>query len=360
MDAAGTRMNSQKELVRRRLEEKLERECGPTMTAALRNPAVIEILLNPDGRLWIDVVGKGMEFTGQTLEPGAAESVLTTCASMLQTAITRDTPILEGEFPLDGSRLEGIVPPIVRAPVFTIRKKANKVFTLDEYRARGIIGTCLESRGRTHGPTVQVAYEHPVEAIRHAVRQRHNILIVGGTGSGKTTLANAILAEISAQCPRDRLVAIEDTIELQVTMENSVLLRTSEHANMQRLLRATMRLRPDRIVVGEVRGGEALTLLKSWNTGHPGGIATIHANSAEGGLTRLSQLIYEAPEARNLSEASIAGTIREAVNLVVFIERSATPAGRSVSEIMEISDFDGNRFLMRPVEIRPSTQAKTN
>jgi Type II/IV secretion system protein len=90
-------------------------------------------------------------------------------------------------------------------------------------------------------------------------------------------------------------------MELQVTMHNSVLLRTSEATNMQRLLRATMRLRPDRIVVGEVRGGEALTLLKSWNTGHPGGIATIHANSAEGGLVRLSQLIYEAPEARNLA-----------------------------------------------------------
>jgi type IV secretion system protein VirB11 len=358
MEAAGSRATSQKELVRRRLEEKLERECGEVLSAALRNPSVIEILLNPDGKLWIDVAGKGMEFTGQTIEPGAAESVLTTCASMLQTVITRDSPILEGEFPLDGSRLEGIIAPIVRAPVFTLRKKAAKVFTLDDYRTKGIIGTRLESRGGSHGSAVQLAHEHPVEAIRHAVRNRHNILIVGGTGSGKTTLANAILAEIGAQCPRDRLVAIEDTMELQVTMENSVLLRTSEHANMQRLLRATMRLRPDRIVVGEVRGSEALTLLKSWNTGHPGGIATIHANSAEGGLIRLSQLIYEAPEARNLSEVSIANTIREAVNLVVFIERSATPAGRSVSEIMEISDFVGDRFVMRPVEIRPSPQAK--
>lgn len=356
MEAVG--VNSQKELVRRRLEEKLARECGEVIVAALRNPSVIELLLNPDGKVWLDVAGKGMEFTGQTLESAAAESVLTTCASMLQTAITRENPILEGEFPLDGSRLEGIVPPLVRAPVLAIRKKAAQVFTLDEYRRRGIIGTCLGSRSVTHGSAVQVAHDHPVEAIRYAVRNRHNILIVGGTGSGKTTLANAILAEIGAQCPRDRLVAIEDTMELQVTMENSVLLRTSEHANMQRLLRATMRLRPDRIVVGEVRGSEALTLLKSWNTGHPGGIATIHANSAEGGLIRLSQLIYEAPEARNLSEASIASTIREAVSLVVFIERSATPAGRSVSEIMEISDFVGDRFLMRPVEIRPSAPTR--
>ena len=347
-------MNSPKQAVRQRLEEKLERECGPAVIQALRDPSVIEVLLNPDGRLWVDVIGKGMEFTGHNIEPGAAESMLTTCASMLQTTITRDNPILEGEFPLDGSRLEGIVPPIVRAPILAIRKKALKVFSLEDYRARGIIGPCLGGHSLAGEGVTQPVHAHPIEAIRHAVRQRHNILIVGGTGSGKTTLANAILAEIAALCGDDRLVAIEDTMELQVTMRNSVLLRTSDATNMQRLLRATMRLRPDRIVVGEVRGGEALTLLKSWNTGHPGGIATIHANSAEGGLVRLSQLIYEAPEARNLSESTIAATIKEAVNLVVFIERSATPAGRAVSEMMRISDFVGDRFVMRSVDIQPS------
>jgi P-type conjugative transfer ATPase TrbB len=346
-------MSSQKELVRKRLEEKLERECGTAMIQVLRDPAVVEVLLNPDGRLWIDVAGKGMECTGQVIEPGAAESVLTTCASMLHTTITRDNPILEGEFPLDGSRLEGILPPIVRAPIFAIRKKALKVFTLDDYRARGIIGATLGNRASSNVSGTGPVHGHPIDAIRHAVRERHNILIVGGTGSGKTTLANAILAEIAALCAEDRLVAIEDTMELQVAMRNSVLLRTSEETSMQRLLRATMRLRPDRIVVGEVRGGEALTLLKSWNTGHPGGIATIHANSAEGGLVRLSQLIYEAPEARNLSENSVAATIREAVNLVVFIERAATPAGRSVSELMQIADFVNDRFVMQPVNIRP-------
>lgn len=346
-------MNSQKEITRQRLEEKLERECGTLIVGALRDPSVIEILLNPDGKVWLDVAGKGMEFSGHVMHPSAAESVLTTCASMLQTSITRENPILEGEFPLDGSRLEGIVPPIVRAPIFTIRKKALQVFTLEDYRQRGIIGAPSPPHAAADAGPSRTIHTHQIEAIRHAVRERHNILIVGGTGSGKTTLANAILAEIAMQCVDDRLVAIEDTMELQVTMPNSTLLRTSEHANMQRLLRATMRLRPDRIVVGEVRGGEALTLLKSWNTGHPGGIATIHANSAEGGVTRLSQLIYEAAEARNLSEATVAGTIRQAVNLVLFIERSASPAGRSLSQIMEISDYVDGRFLMRPVPIGP-------
>ena len=349
-------MNSQKEIVRQRLQEKLERECGPAMIAALRNPAVIEVLLNPDGRLWIDVAGAGMQFTGHRMEAGAAESILTTCASMLQTTVTRNNPILEGEFPLDGSRLEGILPPIVRAPIFAIRKKAVKIFTLEDYRARGIIGASLCRQSHGIESAARPVHSHPIDALRHAVRERHNILIVGGTGSGKTTLANAILAEIAALSPGDRLVAIEDTMELQVTMENSVLLRTSEDTNMQRLLRATMRLRPDRIVVGEVRGGEALTLLKSWNTGHPGGIATIHANSAEGGLIRLSQLIYEAAEARNLSEITVASTIREAINLVVFIERSGAPSGRSVSELMEVDDFTGNRFVLRPVALQPSAQ----
>lgn len=347
-------MNSQKQILKQRLEEKLERECGATLMAALRDPAVIELLLNPDGKLWIDVAGQGMRFTGHTIEQGAAESMLTTCASMLQTTVTRDNPILEGEFPLDGSRMEGLVPPIVRAPAFSIRKRAAKVFTLEDYRANGIIGDALAGHAASDQRSRR-SYTHPIEALRDAVRERQNILIVGGTGSGKTTLANAVLAEIAAQCGNDRLVAIEDTMELQITAPNSVLLRTSELANMQRLLRATMRLRPDRIVVGEVRGGEALTLLKSWNTGHPGGLATIHANSAEGGLTRLTQLIYEAPEARNLSEATISATIREAVHLVVFIERSHTPAGRAVSEIAQIKDFIDGRFILQPVQIRPST-----
>ncbi|MBM0108557.1 Flp pilus assembly complex ATPase component TadA [Steroidobacter sp. S1-65] len=142
-------MNSQKQILRQRLEEKLERECGAAMMAALRDPAVIEVLLNPDGKLWVDVAGKGMQFNGQTIESGAAESILTTCASMLHTTVTRDNPILEGEFPLDGSRLEGLLPPIVRRPCFSIRKRAASVYTLDDYRASGIIGDALSGCAST-------------------------------------------------------------------------------------------------------------------------------------------------------------------------------------------------------------------
>ena len=344
---------SAKDTVRIRLEEKLARECGEHVVKMLRDPDVVEVMLNPDGRVWLDVAGQGMRDSGHTMSPAAAESMLTTCASMLKASLTYDNPIIEGEFPLDGSRLEGMIAPIVATPVFAIRKKATRVFTLDDYCARGIIGAALPPARLATAPDAHGHhyFDSPVAAIRDAVISRKNILIVGGTGSGKTTLANAVLAEIAALSGSDRLVAIEDTIELQITMPNSVLLRANENISMQRLLRATMRLRPDRIVVGEVRGGEALTLLKSWNTGHPGGIATIHANSAQGGLLRLMQLVYEAPEAKNLSENAIGMMISEAVNLVLFIERTHEASGRRVSEIVNVGAFNNGEFQCSPVSL---------
>lgn len=343
--------NSQTEILRKRLEEKLARECGEELLKALHDPAVVEVMLNQDGKVWLDVLGKGMYYAGFDMPPNAAESMLATCASMLNTAVTYENPILEGEFPLDGSRLEGLIHPLVKRPIFAIRKKAVSVFTLDQYVTAGIITDTMSghSESHEHGPAKLDGNAHPVDVIRQAVKNKNNILVVGGTGSGKTTLVNAVLAEIAKSCPEDRLVAIEDTVELQVTLPNSVLLRANEIVSMQRLLRATMRLRPDRIVVGEVRGGEALTLLKSWNTGHPGGCATIHANSADGGLTRLRQLIAEAPEARNLSDDSVGSMIAEAVNVILFIERIADKPGRRVSEIVQVEGYKDGRFILKPV-----------
>jgi len=346
--------NSQTEILRKRLEEKLERECGSQMMTALRDPKVIEVMLNQDGRIWLDVLGQGMSYSGFDMTSASAESMLSTCASMLNTTITYENPILEGEFPLDGSRLEGLIHPIVRQPVFAIRKKAVAIFSLDDYVKAGIITDKMtgQALGDSHEITKFAENSSPVEIIRQAVQARNNILVVGGTGSGKTTLVNAVLAEIAKLCGEDRLVAIEDTVELQIKLPNSVLLRANEHTNMQRLLRATMRLRPDRIVVGEVRGGEALTLLKSWNTGHPGGCATVHANSAEGGLTRIRQLIAEAPEARNLTDDVIGTMIAEAVNLILFIERIGEKPGRRVSQIMQVLGYKEGQFKLKPVVIQ--------
>jgi type IV secretion system protein VirB11 len=178
--------------------------------------------------------------------------------------------------------------------------------------------------------------------IINAVYERQNILIAGSTGSGKTTFANAILAEISKQAGEDqRIVLIEDTVELQCTAPNTVPLRTSKKVSMQDLLKVTMRMRPDRIVVGEVRGGEALALLKAWNTGHPGGIATLHANDAAAALIRLEQLVSEATPAPQQH------LIAEAVNVVVFIGK--TPTGRKIKEVVEVTGRASDSYMLRKV-----------
>ena len=291
---------------------------------ALHDPEVAEVMLNPDGKLWIERCGQGMTHAGD-LTPEAAEAFLASVAATLHTTITRDHPIVEGELTLlDGSRIEGLLPPVVAAPVFSIRKKASMVFTLEQYVDAGILD--------------------PAQALclRQAVAHKRNILVVGGTGSGKTTLVNALIDAIVASCGEDRLVIIEDTGEIQCAAPNAVTLRTSDHADMTQLLRATMRLRPDRILVGEVRGPEALALLKAWNTGHPGGVATLHANSATAGLTRLEQLIGEA------TPTPMPHLIAEAVDLLVFIER--TEAGRCVRDVQAVTGYRDGQYDTAPVQ----------
>lgn len=263
---------------KRRIDEKLRRELGPVVLSLLDEPDVIEIMLNADSQLWVERFGQAMELAG-TMPPSQAESLMATVASSLNTVITRENPILECELPLDGSRFEALIPPVVSTPVFTIRKKASKVFSLDEYVQSGVMTNAQK------------------QVIVRAIEDRKNILIVGGTGSGKTTLTNAMIAHITKSDPDHRLVIIEDTAEIQCQAKNAVILRATDQVDMLRLLKATMRLRPDRILVGEVRGLEALTLLKAWNTGHPGGVCTIHANNALAGLIRLEQLIAEATQA---------------------------------------------------------------
>ena len=336
------------QIQRARLLESIERECGDTFMSALRDDDVFELALNPDGKLWIEKAGKGWEFTGTYMDSNSASSMLKTCASMLETNITYENPILEGEFPLDGSRLQALIPPIVTAPVFALRKKAVKVFSLDEYVASGIIRPLNKdylSRVVRRHASDRAGYKHPVDAIRNAIATQKNILVVGGTGSGKTTLANAILAEFPSICPQDRVITIEDTRELQIKVENIVSLRTSDTVSMQRLLRATMRLKPNRIIVGEVRGGEALALLKSWNTGHPGGVATLHADSAYEGLIRLEQIIEENPDIRTNPQV-----IATAVKLVVFIEAISETPGRLVTQISEVMGHENGRYILKPIE----------
>ncbi len=300
-----------------RLVRKLQDALGDQLCVALDDATVVEIMLNPDGRLFIERLGHGVAQAG-VMTPAAAEVVIGSVAHALQSEADDERPIISGELPIGGHRFEGLLPPVVSGPAFTIRRRASRLIPLDDY------------------VTSKVMTEAQASAIRSAIDARMNIVISGGTGSGKTTLANAIIAEIVAAAPDDRMVILEDTAEIQCTAENAVCLHTSDTVDMARLLKSTMRLRPDRIIVGEVRDGAALTLLKAWNTGHPGGVTTIHSNTALSVLRRLEQLTAEA------SQQPMQEVIGEAVDLVVSIER--TGKGRRVREVIHIEGYRNNHY----------------
>ncbi len=248
---------------------------GPAITAFLEEPTIVEIMLNPDGRLWVDRLSGGLENTGERMSAADGERIVRLVAHHVGAEVHSGAPRVSAELPETGERFEGLLPPVVAAPAFSIRKPAVAVYTLDDYSAAGIMTASQAA------------------ALRTAVADRRNILVVGGTSTGKTTFTNALLAEVAKT--DDRVVLIEDTRELQCAAPNLVALRTKDGAaTLSELVRSSLRLRPDRIPIGEVRGPEALDLLKAWGTGHPGGIGTIHAGTALGALRRLEQLIQEA------------------------------------------------------------------
>jgi type IV secretion system protein VirB11 len=248
---------------------------GPAIARLLDDPTIVEVMLNPDGRLWADRLSSGLMDTGETVSASDGERIVRLVAHHVGAEVHAGAPRVSAELPETGERFEGLLPPVVAAPTFAIRKPAVAVFTLGDYVAAGIMSS------------------HRANALRSAVAGRRNILVAGGTSSGKTTLTNALLAEVAKTS--DRVVLIEDTRELQCQAPNLVALRTKDGVvSLSDLVRSSLRLRPDRIPIGEVRGAEALDLLKAWGTGHPGGIGTIHAGSALGALRRLEQLIQEA------------------------------------------------------------------
>lgn len=297
---------------------------GSDIASAMRDPLVIEIMVNPDGALRLDRLGEGRTDTQVRIEASQIERIIRLVASHARAEVHAEHPIISAELPPHieghaGERFEGVLPPVSSAPCFSIRKPATRLHTLDDYIADGLMSNAQ------------------ADALRAAVTQRFNILVAGGTSSGKTTLANALLAEMA--WVDARVILIEDTRELQCPLPDTVALRTrrpNEHGagivSMTDLVRSTLRLRPDRIVVGEVRGPEALDMLKGWNTGHPGGIATVHANSATAALYRIEQLVQEAVVTvpRQL--------IAEAIDIVVFI--SGRGIDRRVSTIARVAGLD--------------------
>jgi type IV secretion system protein VirB11 len=288
---------------------------GPAIAAWLEDPAIVEVMLNPDGRLWVDRLASGLADTGERLSVSDGERIIRLVAHHIGAEVHADRPRVSAELPETGERFEGLIPPVATAPTFAIRKPAVAVFTLDDYVAAGIM-----SAGQA-------------EALRTAVAERRNILVAGGTSTGKTTLTNALLAEVAKTS--DRVVLIEDTRELQCAAPNFVALRTKDGvASLSDLVRSSLRLRPDRIPIGEVRGAEALDLLKAWGTGHPGGIGTIHAGSGLGALRRMEQLIQEAVV--TVPRALIAETI----DLVAVL--SGRGAERRLAELARVEGLDAH------------------
>lgn len=285
---------------------------GPAIARHLADPAIVEVMLNPDGRLWIDRLSEGLGDTGETITPADAERIVRLVAHHVGAEVHEGAPRVSAELPT-GERFEGLLPPIVMAPSFAIRKPAVAVFTLDDYVAAGIMA------------------EGHAAYLRQAVADRKNILVAGGTSTGKTTLVNALLAEVAKT--DDRVVLIEDTRELQCRAPNLVSLRTRDGVvTLSELVRSALRLRPDRIPIGEVRGPEALDLLKAWGTGHPGGIGTLHAGTTIGALHRMEQLIQEIVV--TVPRALIAETID------VIAVLSGRGDARRLSELAEIDGLD--------------------
>lgn len=283
---------------------------GPEIASWLEDASVIEVMLNPDGRLWIDRLGAGIADTGSGMCAADGERIIRLVAHHVGTEVHAGAPRVSAELPEGGERFEGLLPPIVTAPSFAIRKPAVAVFTLADYVAGGIMA------------------DWQAEELVSAVAARKNILVAGGTSTGKTTLTNALLAEVAKTS--DRVVLIEDTRELQCAAPNLVSLRTKDGvATLSDLVRSALRLRPDRIPIGEVRGSEALDLLKAWGTGHPGGVGTIHAGSALGTLRRLEQLIQESVV--TVPRALIAETI----DVIAVLVRDGT--GRRLAELAEVT-----------------------
>lgn len=295
---------------------------GPQLVAFLEDPDVAEIDLNPDGGVWIVRLSRGREYAGPLISARQAERLIRIVSSSVAAETHADSPIVSAELPGYGSRFEGLLPPVVAQPVFSIRQHCSVVLSLQDYIEQG----CLA--------------RDQADQLRDAVQARKNILISGGTFSGKTTFANALLREMADI--DDRVVILEDTTELQCQVRDCVRLRTKAGvADMRRLVQSTLRLNPDRIIIGEVRDGSALELLKAWSTGHPGGVATLHASSARNAFTRLEMLIQE------VVEVVPHALVGEAIDVIVHIDYHNASNTRRIREILTVDGYADGRYLVQ-------------
>lgn len=312
-----------------RLYEKLYRDIGDDIIGYLEDKDVNEIMVNPDGKIWIDKSSSGLLSVGQLIKT-QSYSIINDIAGIHNYVVTQQNPRLEAELPffkiMRGERFTAQIPPIVSGPSFTIRKKSELIFTLDNYI----------SSERLTTPQANV--------LRDLVKNRKNILVCGGPGSGKTIFTNALIQEAVKYDENQRFIILEDLPELQCIAPNKVQMVTSDNVNMTGLLRAAMRMRPDRILIGEVRGKEALDMLKAWNTGCPGGICTVHANGAEEAIQRITDLAMEAglivPPTK---------LVLHTIDAIVSIVRNENKKGY-VREILSLGESSNGEYVFKKLD----------
>ncbi len=305
-------MNNQPLLLQRQLAM-FTHAVGETIVRLLEDDDICEIMVNPDGKLWFESLQQGKCDSNIILPEKQRLNIIKLVASHNQQIVDYNHPELTGELPGRRARFQGWIPPVSYAPTFTIRKPAIRIFSLEDYHQSGRINAKQKN------------------ALQQAIQQRKNILIAGGTASGKTTLANALLNELNQS--NQRVVVLEDIPELQVNIADCVKLCTTESKTMGDLVKSSLRMRPDRLIIGEVRDGKtALTLLKAWNTGHPGGICTIHANSVERALDRLADLLLE------VVTTIPHQLIHQAIDQVVFMARDAKNGRHTIVDLINVKE----------------------
>ncbi len=297
----------------------------------LLDDSISEIMGNPDASWWYERDGIVRREASISFDAGRLRTGLEVIANQLGKRLDEDNPVLHAQLP-DGSRLAAVIPPVVRpAPALTIRKFTSRHYTVDDLIARGTLTRSL------------------ADFLEEQIRSGKTLLISGGTGTGKTTLLRILANAIPEQ---ERIVVIEDTAELHIQKPNILAVECQtytfkENISFDDLLKSSLRWRPDRIILGEVRGIEARTLLDSFNTGHAGSLATIHANSAEKALHRFANLVMRNHAQTTFSETE--AEIGEAVDFVVHVERQ--PGRRVIREVLALHDYDRDTkcFLLESV-----------
>lgn len=310
--------------------------CLEPLAAHLARHDVTDIWINRPGELWLEMLGGGIErHDAPELTPALLLRLARQIAAVTAQGINREHPILSAALPT-GERVQVVIPPATRGEVaIAIRKHVISAMALEDYRHNGALAGTQMQTGETRDgkPLLTGPMDDPVTLLREAVRSRRNILISGGTSTGKTTFLNTLLSEVPAH---ERLILIEDTPELRLTHENAVGLLSARSAlgeasvTADDLLIASLRMRPDRIILGEIRGSEAGTFLRAVNTGHPGSLTTIHADSPARAIDQLALLVLQT--GIRMSWEDVVTYVKRSLDVIVQLKRGE--AGRGIETIM--------------------------